>query len=82
MRLLTSDVAVIFPSGYSILVDCGESESGDLNARRISTKLRAILNSSYVDVAVLSHLHRDHIGSAGEGGRSLSLLVQTGFLKE
>jgi hypothetical protein len=60
---------IIFPSGYSILIDVKEAswQSGD-GAGLIALKIRTILEQDWVDVGVLSHLHLDHIGYAGYGG--------------
>ena len=61
---------IVFPTGYTILADCAELawNKGD-GAALIAKKLAAILGSQKtIDVAVLSHLHLDHVGYAGYGG--------------
>ncbi|BFU19589.1 competence protein comec putative [Entamoeba histolytica] len=53
---------IVFPSGYSILVDAGEKKTGSMNCKMIAERIKAILGKSHVDVAVLTHLHLDHVG--------------------
>jgi len=60
----------IYPSGYTVFVDAPETHwnSGE-TSKRIAGKLDNLLNGSKtIDVAVLSHLHLDHVGYAGTGG--------------
>jgi hypothetical protein len=60
---------IIFPSGYSILIDVREvSWNSGKGAGLIAQKIRAITGGSHVNVGMLSHLHLDHIGYAGYGG--------------
>jgi beta-lactamase superfamily II metal-dependent hydrolase len=60
---------VIFPSGYSILIDVSESSwNTGKGAALIAEKIRTLTGGDHVDVAVLTHLHLDHIGYAGYGG--------------
>ncbi|MEW5988351.1 MAG: lamin tail domain-containing protein [Chloroflexota bacterium] len=60
---------IIFPSGYSILIDVREASwNTGQGAALIASKIRAITGGSHVNVGVLSHLHLDHIGYAGYGG--------------
>lgn len=60
---------VIFPSGYSILIDVREASwNTGQGAALIAAKIRAITGGSHVNVGVLSHHHLDHIGYAGYGG--------------
>ncbi len=60
---------IIFPSGFSILIDVRESSwNSSKGARLIASKIRAITGGSHVNVGVLSHHHLDHIGYAGYGG--------------
>jgi beta-lactamase superfamily II metal-dependent hydrolase len=60
---------IIFPSGYSILIDVRESSwNSGKGAALIAQKVRAITGGSHVNVGMLSHLHLDHIGYAGYGG--------------
>ncbi|KAH3731778.1 MBL fold metallo-hydrolase [Pelomyxa schiedti] len=58
-----------FPSGYSILFDCGETNwNSAKNAKAVASKLTSLLGGSYIDVVIVSHLHTDHVGYAGYGG--------------
>jgi len=60
----------IYPSGYTVFVDGPELHwnSGEMS-RIVAGKLTDILNGTKViDVAVISHLHLDHLGYAGTGG--------------
>ncbi len=60
---------IIFPSGYTILIDVRESSwNTGAGAAYIAQKIRAITGGSHINVGVLSHLHLDHIGYAGYGG--------------
>lgn len=60
---------IIFPSGYSILIDVVEhSYASDKGAALVASKIQAILGTDTIDVGVLSHHHLDHIGYAGYGG--------------
>eukprot|EP01065_Artemidia_motanka_P044817 TRINITY_DN643_c0_g4_i1.p3 TRINITY_DN643_c0_g4~~TRINITY_DN643_c0_g4_i1.p3 ORF type:complete len:421 (+),score=147.96 TRINITY_DN643_c0_g4_i1:2029-3291(+) len=60
---------VVFPSGYSVLIDVLESSANTCNgARAVADKVEAVLGHRKVDVGVMSHHHLDHIGYAGFGG--------------
>ena len=60
---------VIFPSGFSILIDVWEpSWNSSRGASRVAQRIRDITGGTHVDVGVLSHLHLDHIGYATKGG--------------
>ena len=60
---------IIFPSGYSILIDVAEkSWNTGKGAALIAAKIRTITGGSHVNVGVLTHLHLDHIGYFGYGG--------------
>ena len=60
---------IIFPSGYTILIDLGEpSYNTDKNAALIAAKIRDLTGSSHVNVGLITHLHMDHVGYAGYGG--------------
>lgn len=60
---------IIFPSGYSILIDVREASwNTGQGAALIAQKIQAITGGTHVNVGVLSHLHLDHIGYAGYGG--------------
>lgn len=60
---------IIFPSGYSILIDVREASwNTGAGAAYIAQKIRAITGGSHVNVGLLSHHHLDHIGYAGYGG--------------
>eukprot|EP01106_Pelomyxa_sp_JSP_P015344 TRINITY_DN524_c0_g1_i4.p1 TRINITY_DN524_c0_g1~~TRINITY_DN524_c0_g1_i4.p1 ORF type:complete len:388 (-),score=64.98 TRINITY_DN524_c0_g1_i4:158-1270(-) len=69
---------IIFPSGYSILIDCMESDYSNTTATKVAAKIRSLLNTSSVNVAMASHMHMDHIGSPYEGGM-WSLIEQQGI---
>ncbi len=60
---------IIFPSGYSILIDVREANwNSGAGAAFIAQKIRTITGGSHVNVGILSHHHLDHIGYAGYGG--------------
>lgn len=61
---------VVFPSGYSVLVDlCELSWSSSSTSAAISAKAAEILGGQrHIDVIVATHLHLDHIGYPGYGG--------------
>lgn len=60
---------VIFPSGYSILIDVAEkSWNSGKGASLVAAKIRAITGGSHVNAGVVGHLHLDHSGYAGYGG--------------
>ncbi|KAH3768060.1 hypothetical protein Pelo_151 [Pelomyxa schiedti] len=60
---------IVFPSGYSILIDVGEeSVNSHTNAIYVASRIRNITGSSVVDTAIVTHLHTDHIGSVNKGG--------------
>lgn len=61
---------IVFPSGYSILIDAGENagETKATNAKYISKRIQEILGTKTVDVLVLTHLHIDHHGGYNKGG--------------
>ena len=60
---------VVYPSGYSVLIDAGETNWNSKNvATALATKLENVLGTKTIDVLVISHLHLDHIGYAGYGG--------------
>ena len=73
---------IVFPSGYSILIDAGEpsgatGESGK-NGKYIAKRLEAILGKKKIDVFVLTHYHWDHHGGYKVGG-IWYLLEKKGF---
>lgn len=60
---------IIFPSGYSILIDVREASwNTGAGAALIAQKIQAITGGTHVNVGLLSHQHLDHIGYAGYGG--------------
>ena len=63
---------IVFPSGYSILIDVGERGLGPTvagnNGANISIRLEQILGKKHIDVFVLTHLHPDHAGNYANGG--------------
>ena len=61
---------IVFPSGYSILIDAGEpvySETAT-NGPYIAKRIEEILGKKEVDVLVLTHYHIDHHGGYEIGG--------------
>jgi len=59
---------VVFPSGYSILIDAGElGWNSAKNAKLIASKLRTLVGG-HVSTIVVTHMHTDHMGDAGYGG--------------
>lgn len=60
---------VIFPSGYTILIDlCELNWNSGKGAELVAERIRSITGRDFVDVAVVTHLHLDHLGTAGTGG--------------
>ena len=63
---------LVFPSGYSILIDAGEpttakGEAGT-NGKYLAKRLEQILKKKKIDVFVLTHYHVDHSGGYQKGG--------------
>ena len=63
---------IVFPSGYSILIDAGEptgakGEAG-INGKYLEKRIQSILKKKYIDVFVLTHFHWDHSGGYKVGG--------------
>ena len=63
---------VVFPSGFSMLIDAGEpagttAENG-VNAAYIAKRVESILGKKEIDIFVLSHYHIDHMGGYEVGG--------------
>ena len=63
---------IIFPSGYSILIDAGDSsgsygEAGK-NGKYLAKRIEALLGHKKIDVMVLTHYHVDHMGGYKKGG--------------
>lgn len=61
---------LVFPSGYSILIDAGENEgdSSATNGKYLTERLYEILGKKEIDVLVLTHVHIDHHGGYEKGG--------------
>ncbi|ELP92168.1 hypothetical protein EIN_381350 [Entamoeba invadens IP1] len=59
---------IVFPSGYSILIDAGETSTGSMNCKKIAERIKSILNTTRVDVGVITHLHQDHVGVPFKSG--------------
>ena len=73
---------IVFPSGYSILIDAGEKggakkEEG-INGKYLSRRIQEIIGMKKVDVFVLTHFHHDHHGYCSKGG-IWYLLEREGF---
>eukprot|EP00911_Craspedida_sp_UC1_P000265 UC1_evm3s202 len=70
---------IVFPSGYSILVDVFEPSWNTCNgARGVAAKIERILGHTHVNVGTGSHWHLDHIGYATKGG--FWCLIEEGLL--
>ncbi|BFU23543.1 competence protein ComEC, putative [Entamoeba histolytica HM-1:IMSS-B] len=59
---------IVFPSGYSILIDAGETAPSSMNCKKIADWVFEILGSYHINVGVVTHLHDDHIGTAFKNG--------------
>jgi len=59
---------IVFPSGYSILIDVNEDYMNCDGAELTARKVKAVLGHTNVDVGVISHLHMDHVGYTERGG--------------
>lgn len=60
---------IIYPSGFTILIDAGEpSWNTCKGARLVADKVTKILGHNHIDVGTPSHWHVDHLGYAGYGG--------------
>jgi hypothetical protein len=59
---------IVFPSGYSILIDVNEDYMNCNGAELTARKVKAVLGHTNVDVGVISHLHMDHVGYTERGG--------------
>ena len=61
---------LVYPSGYTILIDAGENEgdSSATNAKYISKRIQEITGGKTIDVLVLTHIHIDHHGGYNKGG--------------
>ena len=60
---------VVFPSGYSILIDCGDRDTTNAsNTKHIAKRIETILGKKSIDVFVLTHYHGDHFGIKGKNG--------------
>eukprot|EP00040_Diaphanoeca_grandis_P026992 m.152359 g.152359 ORF g.152359 m.152359 type:complete len:409 (+) comp30803_c0_seq1:179-1405(+) len=70
---------IIFPSGYTMLVDAGElGWNSCKGAKFVAERVIAILGHNHIDVGSPSHWHVDHLGYAGYGG--FWCLIETGLL--
>ena len=60
---------IVFPSGYSILIDLGEnSKTKTTNAKYVAKRVEQILGKKHIDVFVLTHYHWDHYGVVEKNG--------------
>ena len=69
---------IVFPSGYSILIDLGDRNSEAKYTKHVATRIESILGKKKVDVFVLTHYHPDHTGTKGTNG-VWYLLEKKGF---
>lgn len=64
---------IVSPTGKTILIDAGEKNwNSGSNADLIATKIRQVMGSSFnhLDYIAITHLHADHIGTAGFTGQT------------
>lgn len=64
-------ICAVFPNGFTILADLGETKStAHKKADYVANKLETLLGSETkrIDVGIVSHLHMDHIGHPSYGG--------------
>ncbi|KAL7713937.1 Competence protein ComEC [Entamoeba marina] len=61
---------ILFPSGYSVLIDLGENRDDftPTNVEYVSQRLTEILPTKTIDVLVLTHTHLDHFGYVEKNG--------------
>eukprot|EP01107_Rhizomastix_libera_P014074 TRINITY_DN41_c0_g1_i8.p1 TRINITY_DN41_c0_g1~~TRINITY_DN41_c0_g1_i8.p1 ORF type:complete len:398 (+),score=111.92 TRINITY_DN41_c0_g1_i8:40-1194(+) len=60
---------IVFPSGYSILVDLGEEAwNYHKNSDYVAKRIKEIIGELKVNTIVVSHTHLDHTGTPGYGG--------------
>ena len=63
---------LLFPSGYSILIDAGEpggtTNQEGVNGKYLAKRIEEILGKKKIDVFVLTHYHIDHMGGYEIGG--------------
>ena len=70
---------LLFPSGFSILIDAGEpTAASSTSGKYLAKKLQTILGKKKIDVFVLTHYHCDHHGARDVGG-VWYLLEKAGF---
>ena len=70
---------IVFPSGYSILIDIGDNTGSEAReTKRIAKKMEEILGHKTIDVFVATHYHIDHFGYVGSNG-IWYLLEKAGF---
>lgn len=64
---------IVSPSGKTLLIDAGEKNwNSSTNAASIANKIRQVMGSNFnhLDYIAVTHLHSDHIGTAGYGTKS------------
>ena len=59
---------IVFSSRDCILVDAGETSTDSMNCKAIAERVISIFGKPYVDVGVVTHLHANHVGYAGNNG--------------
>ena len=60
---------IVFPSGYSILIDCGDRDHTNASGtKHVAKRIQSILGKKKVDIFLLSHFHGDHFGRKGKSG--------------
>ncbi len=73
---------IVSPTGETLLIDVAEKSSNShATADYVAARIRWIMGDQYddhIDTVVATHLHLDHIGTAGTGG-IWSLVEQQGF---
>ena len=59
---------IVFPSGYSILIDCGDKDANAKYTKHVAKRIEEVLGKKSIDVFVLTHYHLDHTGTKGKNG--------------
>ena len=60
---------VVFPSGYSILIDMGDNDTKNAShTKYVAKRIEEILGHKNIDIFVLSHFHTANSGVIGKNG--------------